>query len=255
MRSRSALRVEHVDGVDRLVDVRSEPPVAIRQAGPRLLLVGSAAAPLGGDELELEVVLGPAASAEIGSAAAAMVWPGVSGAPSRSSVSIEVGAGGALTWWPEPTVVVTGARHTVRTRCRLEAGSRLMLVEEVVLGRTGEPAGDVTVDLRVEVLGRPLLHHVEHFGPSTPGWGSVAAAGGARHVLTALVVGRDAPTAVAEVSSSAAMTAVLPLSASAEVTAAVGPAALIVALAPDRPTALAATGVRHVAGAKHLQRV
>ena len=37
------------------VDIRSEPPFAIRRSGTRILLVSSAAAPVGGDDLALEI--------------------------------------------------------------------------------------------------------------------------------------------------------------------------------------------------------
>ena len=59
-----------------MVDARSEPPLAVRQTADRILLVGSAAAPVGGDEIEIDVVVGPGACAAIGSVAATSIFPG-----------------------------------------------------------------------------------------------------------------------------------------------------------------------------------
>ena len=58
VRASARVEVARRDGRDVLVDVRSEPPLAVRVAGDRVLLVGAAAAPVGGDELTLDVVVG-----------------------------------------------------------------------------------------------------------------------------------------------------------------------------------------------------
>ncbi len=75
MRAAARVEVARRDGRDVLVDVRSEPPLALRRVGDRVLLVGSAAAPVGGDELALDVVVGPGARLSLGSVAATMAWP------------------------------------------------------------------------------------------------------------------------------------------------------------------------------------
>jgi urease accessory protein len=251
---RSAARIEVVrrDGRDVLVDVRSEPPVAVRRTPGRVLLVSSAAAPLPGDELGLELVVGAGASLAVGTAAATILWPPPpeceppserSAAPrerrshSEQHVTARVGEGGRLEWRPEPTISVVGSRHRVRFDVELAATASLALVEELVLGRTGERSGDVELTTRIVRGGTTLVHHAERFGPSTPGWGSAALVGGARHVVSAVfvggVVGVDdagdggAPMTVVEASGSAAW---LPVAADAAVLLAVG---------PDRPTTLA----------------
>ncbi len=50
---------------------------------------------------------------------------------------ITVAAGGELHWLPEPLVSVAGSELAVHTRVDLESGARLVLREELVLGRTG----------------------------------------------------------------------------------------------------------------------
>lgn len=244
MRSRSSFRVANVHGRDRLVDVRSEPPVAVRLAGGRVLLVGSAAAPVGGDQLALDVEVDAGATAEVGSAAASIVWParphGDGSVPvSVSTVSTVVGAGASLQWWPEPTVLVRGARHEVRHRCRLDAGASLVLAEELVLGRSDEPSGDVSLDLRVEALGLPVVHHRERFGPAAPGWGTTASAGSVRHVVVVILIGRPAAavTGTPEVHGPDRYGAALHVDVDPTVADALGPVVVVIAAGPDRPSA------------------
>ncbi len=172
-----------------LSEVRSEPPFAIRRSGGRVVVVSSAAAPVGGDRLALDLVIRPGVDVEIGTAAATMVWPGVGGARSRIATTATIGSGAHLDLRPEPTVSVVGSDHRISTSVRLDDGATCHLVEEIVLGRHGESSGRLELELRVERGGVPLLHHTERFGPDEPGAGSVVGAGRARHVLTAVVVG------------------------------------------------------------------
>ncbi len=189
MRARSLIAVERRDGRDRLVDVRCEPPLTVRQCHDRILLVGSAAAPVGGDDLHADVRVGAGATARIGSAAATLVWPGPRGESSSTSTSIVVDERGSLDWQPEPVVSLTGSVHRATTVLDLDETASCRFVEEVALGRHGEPPGDLELFVRVGRGGRPLLAHTERFGERTPGAGSVAAVADARHVVCAVLVG------------------------------------------------------------------
>ncbi len=193
MRATARVEVARRDGRDVLVDARSEPPLAVRATADRVLLVGSAAAPVGGDVLALDVVVGPGATLSLGTAAATLAWPGPTSRPSTLAVHATVAAGGALRWEPEPLVAVAGCDHHCTTTVTLEAGATAWLVDEVALGRTGEPSGHVTLTWRVERAGRVLLHHTEQLGPDVPGWGSVVSAGRHRHLLAAIAVGQPVP--------------------------------------------------------------
>ena len=96
VRATARIEVARRDGRDVLVDARSEPPLAVRATADRVLLVGSAAAPVGGDELALDVVVGAGATLSLGTAAATLAWPGATGRPSTQTVDVSVAAGGAL---------------------------------------------------------------------------------------------------------------------------------------------------------------
>lgn len=215
-----------------LAEVRSEPPLAIRRSGGRVLLVSSAAAPVGGDRLAFDLVIRPGVDAEVGTAAATMVWPGVGGARSEMTTTAAVGAGAHLDLRPEPTVSVTGSDHRVSTTVRLDDDATCRIVEEISLGRQGESSGRLELELRLERRGEPVVHHAERFGPGVPGFGSLVGVGTAHHVLTAVVVGAVSGASRTHVAAGVAA-AWLPVA---------DDAAVVVAVGPDRPTAVDAAG-------------
>ena len=213
--------------------------MAVRRAGDRVLLVGSAAAPVGGDALVLDVVVGPAARLSLGTVAATMAWPGPHDAWSSQGVTADVGERGHLCWTPEPMVAVAGCRHRSSTTVRLAAGATAWIVEEVSLGRTGEGSGRVDLEWRVERGGSVLVHHAERLGAGGPGWGSAVSTGRHRHLVAALAVGLpgrgDGPP-----------TLVGPDAAAARLQVA-DDAWMVLAVGADRPTARAAAGAVGVA--------
>ncbi len=221
MKASAKVGVVRCGGRDVVVDQRSSAPFSVRQCGGRILLASSAAAPVGGDELELTVEVGPGARAAIGSVAAGMVWPGVGGEASSMRTECEVGTGAHLDLWLEPTISVAGSRHRTATTVRLDGDATCRVVEESVLGRRDEASGRLDVSLRCERRGRPLLHHDESFGPDVAGAWSSVSIGAARHVLSAVLVGGDAgqPQVRVEADRAAAW---LPVAADAVVVMAIG---------------------------------
>ena len=214
----------------RLQSAYAEPPFSIRECGERVLIAASAAAPLGGDELSLRVAVEAGARADIGTVASTIVLPGPTGAPSTMFTDCSVARGGHLEWVGEPTVSVGGSDHTVSTTVRLEELATCRIVEEVSLGRSGEPSGTLRLVLRVERCGQPLVHHDELFGPSVPGAGSVVSVGPARHVLSEVVVGVETGESRLVIGSES-RAAWLPVA---------DDAVLLLAVGPDRPAVLAA---------------
>lgn len=193
-----------------------------------MLLASTAAAPVGGDALAVHVEVAAGATADVGTVAATIVWPGPDGAESTLRTRCDVAAGGHLDLAPEPTIAVAGAHHRAVTRVQLAMDATCRIVDEVVLGRSGEPAGDVSTSLRVERAGRVLLHHDEWFGPGRPGTDTSVGVGAARHSLSALLVGVDAGRARSAVEPGRAASW-LPLARDAVVVLAVG---------SDRPAVL-----------------
>lgn len=196
---RAAARVEAVaDGAGgtRLAVLSGEVPLLPRRTGPRpgpgepvtVHLVGGAAGPLGGDDLTVDIVVGPGAALRIRSVAASIALPDRTGSPSHTLVRATVAAGGHLDWLPEPLIAAARCRHEALTRITLDEGASLRWRDELVCGRHGEDPGDASVITVVRYAGRPLLHHQVAVGPSSPGWTGAAVLGGARATGTLVVV-------------------------------------------------------------------
>jgi urease accessory protein len=215
-----------------MVDARSEPPLAVRRTADRILLVGSAAAPVGGDQIDIDIVVGPGATAAIGSVAATSIFPGPAGDRSHLSTNVALGCDARLTWWPEPMVSIADSDHRSSTRVHLAPSAALTLVEEVSLGRSCQPSGTLELDLRVERDGIVLVHHCERFGPCEPGAGSAVGVGGARHVVSGVVVGAEVGPAVTSLDADGSG-AWLPVT---------DDAAMILVVAADRPAAMRVLG-------------
>jgi len=188
MRAHAAVVAELVNGVDRCTTLRSDPPLTVRQCGPgHVRLVGSAAGPIGGDELRLDLAVGPGASLAMATVAASMVHP--SPVPAVSSMTISATVAGDLRWTPEPMVLVRGCDHRVELSISLAPEATLLWAEEVMLGRWCEPSGSLFQRLRVDRAGRPLIRNDLALGPRWPGSSGPAGVGDSLAVATVIVVG------------------------------------------------------------------
>ncbi|HEY4021555.1 MAG TPA: urease accessory protein UreD [Pseudonocardiaceae bacterium] len=171
---------------------RDATPVAVRPTGPgRVHLVQAAGGPLGGDDLGLDVSVAAGAEMEVHSAAATVVQPGPTGEAARWSVTARVG--GALRWWPEPTVVCANADYQARLCVDLAEDARLVLREQVVLGRAGEVGGRYRGRLTVRVGGVPLLDTETVLDGADAALSGPAGSAGFRVFGSMLVVGPDLP--------------------------------------------------------------
>jgi urease accessory protein len=146
-----------VDGAMRVLE--SDPPLALRATPDGVFLVGAAASPVGGDDLALEIAVGPGSCCAVRTSAASVALPGGSGAKSRMTVNANVGCGGHLSWKPEPLIAAARCRHTAVAEIDLAPSATMVWRDEIVLGRYGEEAGACTVRSRVRRDGRPLLTH------------------------------------------------------------------------------------------------
>jgi urease accessory protein len=205
LRGESVVAVE-ADGCGgvRIVRLRSEPPIALRQTGPsEVTMVSCAAAPLGGDDLRLRVDVAAGARLRIRSAAAVVAWPDRSGTPSRFRLAVRLGEGSRFDWRPEATIVAHRARHEIVVDLRMPAEAAATLREIVVLGRVGEPPGTARSRLDVEIDQRPLLRQETLIGAGGfPGWAGPASLSGARVLGSRLAAGAAAPAAGGEVPQS-----------------------------------------------------
>ncbi|MFI6444636.1 urease accessory protein UreD [Kitasatospora sp. NPDC050543] len=165
-----------------------------------VVLVGSMAAPLGGDRLGVRVTVGPGAALLVTSAAAtiSLPGPGPDPRPARYDVELTVGEGATLDWLPEPVVAATGSHLIAHTRISLAAGARLRLREEQILGRhhdsaRGNAPGRLTSRLTVRRAGELILDQQSDLGPGAPGWDGPAGLAGHRSAGQLLSVGHPGP--------------------------------------------------------------
>ncbi|MFF3762278.1 urease accessory protein UreD [Streptomyces sp. NPDC002185] len=208
----------------------SDGPLALRRtraAGPytRVTVVGAMSAPLGGDRLAIETEVRDGARLQVDSAAATLALPGRTTDPAAYDVRVRVGEGAVLRWLPEQLVSAAGSHLRMRTTVDLAATARLVLREELVLGRHGEPSGTLTSRLTVRRAGRPLLDQELAFGPGAPdGWDGGAVLGGHGATGQLLVVEPAFTEKPVETRLYGENAVVAPLA---------GPAALVTAVAPD----------------------
>lgn len=149
-------------GRTRLTRLRSDGPLALREVtgtpkAATVYLVGAAAGPLGGDQLELDIEIGPGAALAVRSVATTLSLPG--DGESRLTVRAVVGAGGRLDFAPEPTVAAAGSHHRACSQIALAENATLRWFEELVLGRHREDPGRHVSRIDVTVEGAPLIRH------------------------------------------------------------------------------------------------
>ena len=177
----------------RLTVLRGESPLLLRRtgahtgAGVTLHLVGGAAGPLRGDDLRLEITVGPGAELEIRSVAAQLALPGRAGLPpSRLEIHANVATGATLRWLPEPLIAAAGCDHRTVTYVELADGGILLWRDDLVCGRHNEPSGNVKTTTTIRYAGKTLYRHDLTVGPDAAGWSGAAVLGNARAIGTVL---------------------------------------------------------------------
>src|SRR5437867_2459524 len=153
-------------------------------------LVNSAAGPLGGDQLELTVLVGPGARLALSGVAATLALPGHRFEPSRFAVRLELAERAALSYLPEPTVITGRARHESILRADLAGGAELRCREVLVLGRAGERPGRLDTTIHLVRAGRPVLR--QHLTIGDPALDGSAAHLAGRRVLATEINFREA---------------------------------------------------------------
>ena len=160
-------------------------PFWCRWDGATLWLVGSAATPVGEDDITIDLQVGEGVSATVRSVAASVVYA-ARGEGTRMTTRLHVASGASLTWQPEPVIVTARARHRATIVADVQTGGALVADELLVLGRSDESAGGYrsVMDLRRD--GVPLS--LSSFDTDTPGWTGPGGTAGAKVVGTRLAV-------------------------------------------------------------------
>lgn len=154
------------DGSTALPTLGSSAPVKFMPTPDGVYIVGTAAAPLNGDRIALDIYVAPRTELTLRTVAASLAWPGTSPIPSQFSINARVGEGASLNWLPEPLVPVAGSRHRMVANIELAAGSKLVWREEIVLGRHREAPGELSSRLEITQPAGPLLRQEIVIGTS-----------------------------------------------------------------------------------------
>ncbi|WP_326820900.1 urease accessory protein UreD [Streptosporangium sp. NBC_01756] len=196
MTARAAIVTERGPGGRTvLARMRSDPPLTLRGTAPgQVHLVSTAAGPLGGDDLALDIEVGPGSTLDVRSVASTLVLPGSGPAESLMTITARVGAGASLRFAPEPTVLAAGCLHRMVVRLSLAEDARVFWREEIVFGRYGESPGRCHSRFDATTGDGPLLRQELVVGDPAIDTGP-AVYGGARCVGSVLTSGR-APASV-----------------------------------------------------------
>lgn len=174
----------------RLGALHCEPPLTLRRvrgedpATCALCLVGTAAGPLAGDDLTLDLNIEAGAAAHL-QATGASIAQGRTGAAARVAFRATLAEGASLIADPGPLVVCEGSRVDVTVAITLAGDAALEWRELVVLGRSGDARpGAATLRWDVTRGGRPLLRQFVDLAKP-----SAIVTGGHRVLASALLTG------------------------------------------------------------------
>jgi urease accessory protein len=186
--SRTEIHAEYRSGRTVIRSIRAGQHFAARETGPGVVhLVGTAAGPLGGDDVTIEVHVGRGARLAVRSAGATIVQPGGQVPDSVLRLQADVEDGAMLDFGCEPTVVCHRAEHRAESVLDLQGSGQVRLLEQVLLGRSNEPAGSWVGRTRLTRDGRPELRHTLR--------SELVAADGIRVISTLLRSGIEATSA------------------------------------------------------------
>jgi urease accessory protein len=160
------------------------PPLTLRQMHTEvpgrceLRLIGTAAGPLGTDDLSMSLQLRAGARATLRATGASLAQGGGDGGHRAAMLSIgaDLADGADLIADPGALIICQGSRVDIRVELALGRGATVEWRELIVLGRIGEPAGAATLRWDVTRLGRPVLRQlVDLADPALTAWPGLTA--------------------------------------------------------------------------------
>ncbi len=163
-------------------------PRVVRQdaASAEVALVATTATLLGGDELRLDVEVGPGLRLDLRDVAGTVAYHG-RGRGALVAVSLVVHPGAVLVWAGEPLVVCDGAQVVRDLDVEVAETGRLLLRDRVALGRTGQGGGELTCRTTMAYAARPAMVEDLTLGGETASGPGVL--GGKRVVDTVIALG------------------------------------------------------------------
>jgi urease accessory protein len=138
---RIALTVAAAAGATRRARVHEAGSLRVRfpnvsnQAALDAVIVNTAGGMTGGDRFDIDVEVGDGARLTVTTAAAEKIYRSL-GANTEIAVKLDVGAGGALAWLPQETIVFDQVRLRRTIDVTLARDATLLLAEAAVFGRS-----------------------------------------------------------------------------------------------------------------------
>jgi urease accessory protein len=196
LRATARLRATHNGHTTTVPLLHHDGPFHLRRLRPRgerarVRVLGAMSAPLGGDELALDVTAEAHTRLEVTTAAATIALRGPTPDPATYDVRLTVGEGASLHWLPQPLISTHGSSLNQTYRVELAGTSHVLLREEQLLGRSAEPPGHLSTRLTVLRAGRTILDQQTIYGPQGPAWDGPAVLGGHRATGQLLLVTPD----------------------------------------------------------------
>ena len=138
-RGRAEVAVSHRGGrirLDRLVQEGCGKALMPRTHGatPEVVLVNTSGGVTGGDRIDWRLTAGDGAALVATTQAAERIYRS-SGGAGCIETRLSLGAGAALDWLPQETILFEGARLDRRLEVEMAADARLLALETIVLGR------------------------------------------------------------------------------------------------------------------------
>jgi urease accessory protein len=137
------LRAEHIAGRTRIADLACRPPLQVLRAHhvdpgrpdlASVILASPAGGILQGDELTIDIRVGPGARLRVGTQSATRIYRAPSD-KARQVIRLEVEAGGYLEYVPDPYIPYAGSKFISGTTAIVAADAALILGEVVAPGR------------------------------------------------------------------------------------------------------------------------
>lgn len=152
-------------------------------------LLATTALLLGGDHVAIRARVGCHQHLRLNDVAATVAYNG-RGVQATLEVDIELAEHATLVWHTEPLVLSSGAAVIRGMTVSAAAGARMLLRDQLVLGRTDEPGGSLTCRTRMTYDGTPALAEDLALTPKAAGAGVL---GTARVLDTAVALGWRPP--------------------------------------------------------------
>lgn len=136
-----------------------------------MALIASTALLLGGDTVELDVVVGSGGRLELRDIAGTVAYDG-RGVAASWEVQIRLGEGAALIWAGEPLVLADGSDVERTLRLDLAGSASALIRETSVFGRAGEIGGSLRSRTEIRRDGREVLiedQQLDRHGRRRPG--------------------------------------------------------------------------------------